>query len=118
MEFDQIKDNLKRKITYYVYGLAITIVALFLMLPQIFDIWDKKAALAEISEEYNQITKKWFTFAELKKEVVLINDEKLKVKCHAYALGWFDEVKLENNFQMCINEHQAKGYKIVEKTNA
>ncbi len=57
-------------------------------------------------------------FAELKKEVVLINDEKLKVKCHAYALGWFDEVKLENNFQMCINEHQAKGYKIVEKTNA
>ena len=44
-------------------------------------------------------------FAELKKEAVLVNTEKMKVKCHSYALGWFDEIKLENKFQTCINEH-------------
>tara|TARA_R110000787_G_scaffold12692_1_gene40814 strand:+ start:2340 stop:2699 length:360 start_codon:yes stop_codon:yes gene_type:complete len=56
-------------------------------------------------------------FAELKKEAVLINDEKLKVKCHSYALGWFDEIKLENKFQKCLNEHQANGYKIMENSS-
>jgi hypothetical protein len=56
-------------------------------------------------------------FAELKKEAVLVNTEKMKVKCHSYALGWFDEIKLENKFQTCINEHQANGYKIIESSN-
>lgn len=53
-------------------------------------------------------------FAELKQEAVLINADKLKVKCHAYALGWFDEIKLQNKFQACINEHQANGYQLLE----
>ena len=56
-------------------------------------------------------------FAELKKEAVLINSEKMKVKCHSYALGWFDEIKLENKFQTCVNEHEANGYKVIESTS-
>ena len=56
-------------------------------------------------------------FAELKKEAVLINAEKMKVKCSSYALGWFDEIKLENRFQKCVNEHEANGYKIIESSN-
>ena len=56
-------------------------------------------------------------FAELKKEAVLINSEKMKVKCHSYALGWFDEIKLENKFQTCVNEHVANGYKVIESTS-
>ncbi|NMP31146.1 hypothetical protein HII17_06180 [Thalassotalea sp. M1531] len=57
-------------------------------------------------------------FAELKKEAILINSEKMKVKCHSYALGWFDEIKLENKFQACINEHEANGYKIIESASS
>ncbi len=53
-------------------------------------------------------------FSELKKEAVLINSEQMKVKCHSYALGWFDEIELENKFQTCINDHEANGHKIVE----
>ena len=56
-------------------------------------------------------------FAELKKEAILINADKLKVKCHSYALGFFDEIKLENKFQKCINEHEANGYKMVEESD-
>lgn len=56
-------------------------------------------------------------FAELKKEAVLINAEKMKVKCHSYAFGWFDEIKLENKFQTCVNEYEANGYKIVEHSS-
>lgn len=56
-------------------------------------------------------------FAELKKEAVLINAEKMKVKCHSYALGWFDEIKLENKFQACVNEYEANGYKVIESPN-
>ena len=56
-------------------------------------------------------------FAELKKEAVLINSEKMKVKCRSYALGWFDEIKLENKFQACVNEHEANGYKIIDSSN-
>ncbi len=56
-------------------------------------------------------------FAELKKETILINSEKMKVKCHSYALGWFDEIKLENKFQACVNEHEANGYKIIESSS-
>ncbi|KTF17022.1 hypothetical protein [Pseudoalteromonas sp. H105] len=56
-------------------------------------------------------------FAELKKEAVLINSEKMKVKCHSYAFGWFDEIKLENKFQACVNEHKANGYQIIESSS-
>lgn len=56
-------------------------------------------------------------FAELKQKAVLINTEQMKVKCHSYALGWFDEIKLENKFQACINEHEANGYKIIESSD-
>jgi len=56
-------------------------------------------------------------FAELKKEVVLINADKMKVKCHSYALGWFDEIKLENKFQACVNEHEANGYQVIESSS-
>lgn len=56
-------------------------------------------------------------FAELKKEAILINAEKMKVKCQSYALGWFDEIKLENKFQACVNEHEAKGHKIIDSSS-
>ncbi len=56
-------------------------------------------------------------FAELKKEAILINDKQLKVKCHSYALGFFDEIKLENKFQQCVNDHKANGYKLITSTN-
>lgn len=52
-------------------------------------------------------------FAEFNKETILINTEKMKVKCQAYALGWFDEIQLENNLQACVNEHEANGYHVM-----
>ncbi|MBB1439301.1 hypothetical protein H5202_11535 [Shewanella sp. SG41-4] len=57
-------------------------------------------------------------FAELKKETLLINDQKMKVKCDSYALGFFDKVKLENKFQQCINEYEAQGYVIIDQQAA
>jgi hypothetical protein len=66
-----------------------------------------------MSEKFSDIAYS-LGFAELKKETVLVNDKKLKVKCRSYALGFFDEVKLENKFQQCINQHQANGYRILE----
>jgi hypothetical protein len=57
-------------------------------------------------------------FAELKKETILVNQDKLKVKCRAYALGFFDEIKLENNFQQCVNQYQQAGYQIVEANHS
>lgn len=57
-------------------------------------------------------------FAELKKEAVLINAEKMKVKCHSYALGWFDEIKLENKFQKCVNDYEAQGYTIIDRADS
>lgn len=54
-----------------------------------------------------------FGFAELKKVAVLENDKKIKVKCDAYAWGFFDEIKIENRFQQCLNDYQAQGYKVI-----
>jgi hypothetical protein len=51
-----------------------------------------------------------FGFTELKKVAVLQNDKKIKVKCDAYAWGFFDEIKIENRFQKCVNDYQAEGY--------
>jgi hypothetical protein len=55
-----------------------------------------------------------FGFAELKKVAVLENDKKIKVKCDAYAWGFFDEIKIENRFQKCVNDYEAEGYKMVK----
>lgn len=57
-----------------------------------------------------------FGFAELKMVAVLENSEKMKVKCDAYALGFFDEIKLQNKFQKCVNDYEAEGYKIVSES--
>ena len=57
-------------------------------------------------------------FAELKMVAVLENSEKMKVKCDAYSLGFFDEIKLQNKFQKCINDYEAQGYKIVSRHDA
>ncbi|WP_165871094.1 hypothetical protein [Shewanella frigidimarina] len=42
----------------------------------------------------------------------------MKVKCDSYALGFFDQVKLENKFQQCINDYQAQGYVIIDQQAA
>ena len=57
-------------------------------------------------------------FAELKMVAVLENSEKLKVKCDVYSLGFFDEIKLQNKFQQCINDYQAQGYTIISRHDA
>ncbi len=54
-------------------------------------------------------------FAELKLVAVLENSEKIKVKCDVYSLGFFDEIKLQNKFQKCINDYQAEGYEIISQ---
>jgi len=59
--------------------------------------------------QFSEIAYK-FGFAELKKVAVLQNDKKIKVKCDAYAWGFFDEIKIENRFQKCVNDYQAEGY--------
>jgi len=56
-------------------------------------------------------------FAELKMVAVLENSDKMKVKCDTYGLGYFDEIKLQNNYQKCINEYEAQGYKIISRTD-
>ncbi|WP_417761134.1 hypothetical protein, partial [Shewanella sp.] len=58
-----------------------------------------------------------FGFAELKLVAVLENSEKMKVKCDAYSLGYFDEVKLQNKFQKCINDYEAQGYEIISRSD-
>jgi len=73
MQFDQIKDNLKRRITYYIYALVILIVVLFFLLPQVFSIWDKKVELVKTAQQYNKISVEWFTFTELKEEIPRIS---------------------------------------------
>lgn len=58
-----------------------------------------------------------FGFAELKLNAVLENSEHMKVKCDVYSLGYFDEIKLQNKFQKCINDYEAEGYEIVSRTD-
>lgn len=59
-----------------------------------------------------------FGFAELKLVAVLENSEKMKVKCDAYAFGFFDEIRIQNNFQKCINEYEAEGYSLISRHDA
>lgn len=69
---------------------------------------------------YSQFTELAYKlgFAELKMVAVLENSEKMKVKCDAYALGFFDEIKLQNRFQRCINDYEAEGYKLISRSDA
>lgn len=69
---------------------------------------------------YSQFTELAYKlgFAELKMVAVLENSEKMKVKCDAYALGFFDEIKLQNRFQKCINDYEAEGYKLISRSDA
>ena len=66
--------------------------------------------IAVVAVLYTQFTDLAYKlgFAELKMVAVLENSEKLKVKCDAYSLGFFDEIKLQNKFQQCINEYRAR----------
>jgi len=68
---------------------------------------------------YSQLTELAykFGFAELKLVAVLENSEKMKVKCDVYSLGYFDEIKLQNKFQKCINDFEAQGYEIISRSD-
>ena len=59
-----------------------------------------------------------FGFAELKLVAVLENSEKMKVKCDAYSLGFFDEIKLQNKYQKCINDYEAQGFKLISLSDS
>ncbi len=75
------------------------------------------ALLAVLYSQFVELAYK-FGFAELKMVAVLENSEKMKVKCDAYALGFFDEIKLQNKFQKCINDYQNEGYKVISRHDA
>lgn len=76
--------------------------------------------VAVVAMLYSQFTDLAYKmgFAELKMAAVLENSEKLKVKCDVYSLGFFDEIKLQNKFQQCINDYEAKGYTIISRHDA
>lgn len=57
-------------------------------------------------------------FSELKLVAVLENSEKMKVKCDAYSLGFFDEIKLQNKYQKCINDYEAQGFKLISRSDS
>lgn len=85
-DINKIKDILKRKITYYVYALVVIVVVLFFALPQVFEIWDKKAALAKVAEEFNKVETEGFTLQELKSEIPKID---------SYSTKWIDKQRVE-----------------------
>lgn len=76
--------------------------------------------VAVVAVLYSQFTDLAYKmgFAELKMVAVLENSEKLKAKCDVYSLGFFDEIKLQNKFQQCINDYEAQGYKIISRHDA
>ena len=74
------------------------------------------ALLLLLYSQFTELAYK-FGFAELKLVAVLENSEKMKVKCDAYSLGYFDEIKLQNKFQKCINDYEAKGYEIISRSD-
>lgn len=59
-----------------------------------------------------------FGFAELKLVAVLENSEQMKVKCDVYSLGFFDEIKLQNKYQKCINDYKAQGYQLISSSDS
>ena len=42
----------------------------------------------------------------------------MKVKCDAYSLGFFDEIKLQNKYQKCINNYEAQGFKLISRSDS
>lgn len=74
------------------------------------------ALLLLLYSQFTELAYK-FGFAELKLVAVLENSEKMKVKCDAYSLGYFDEIKLQNKFQKCINDYEAQGYEIISRSD-
>ncbi|MBU3023267.1 hypothetical protein [Aestuariibacter sp. A3R04] len=74
------------------------------------------ALLLVLYSQFSELAYK-LGFAELKLVAVLENSEKMKVKCDAYSLGFFDEIKLQNKFQKCINTYEAEGYKLVSRSD-
>jgi hypothetical protein len=52
-------------------------------------------------------------YAEIQHEVLLQNEQNLKVKCVLYKFDYVDEIRLENKFQTCINEYEAQGYTLL-----
>ena len=75
------------------------------------------AVLAVLYSQFTELAYK-LGFAELKMVAVLENSEKMKVKCDVYSLGFFDEIKLQNKFQKCLNDYEAQGYKIISRHDA
>ena len=75
------------------------------------------AVLAVLYSQFTDLAYK-LGFAELKMVAVLENSEKMKVKCDVYSLGFFDEIKLQNKFQQCLNDYEAQGYKIISRHDA
>lgn len=75
------------------------------------------ALLAVLYSQFTDLAYK-LGFAELKMMAVLENSEKMKVKCDVYSLGFFNEIKLQNKFQKCINDYEADGYKIISRHDA
>ena len=75
------------------------------------------AVLALLYTQFTDLAYK-LGFAELKMVAVLENSEKMKVKCDVYSLGFFDEIKLQSKFQQCLNDYEAKGYKIISRHDA
>lgn len=76
--------------------------------------------IAVVAMLYTQFTDLAYKlgFAELKMVAVLENSEKIKVKCDVYSLGFFDEIKLQNKFQKCLNDYETQGYKIISRHDA
>ncbi|MFC6439430.1 hypothetical protein [Bowmanella sp. JS7-9] len=73
--------------------------------------------IAVLYTQFNEISYK-LGFAELKMSAILENSEKMKVKCDAYAYGYFDEIKIQNKFQKCINDYEKEGYTLVSRVDA
>jgi hypothetical protein len=52
-------------------------------------------------------------YAQIDHEVVLQNEQNLKVKCVLYSFEYVDEIRLDNKFQTCINEYEAQGFTLL-----
>ena len=75
------------------------------------------AFIVLIYTQFSELAYK-FGFAELKLVAVLENSEQMKVKCDVYSLGFFDEIKLQNKYQKCINDYKAQGYRLISSTDS
>lgn len=53
-------------------------------------------------------------YAEIEQEVILKNQQNIKVKCVLYTWDFVDQIRLDNKFQTCINDYEEKGYTLLE----